>query len=273
MSTEPILIAVAPNGARKTKSDHPKLPLSSAELIETAISCLDAGAAMMHFHVRGRDGQHTLDHAVYAPVLKELEAAVGEEMLFQVSSEAAGRYRSDQQIEQMRRLAPHCLSCGLREIFSDQNDYGAGHEFCSQLYSEGVLVQYILYSPAEVEWYGNLCKEGVIPGQDHLLLFVLGRYGPIISEREELPAYISALKGNNPWMVCGFGKEEHAIMAQATQLGGHCRVGFENNQQLPNNAEAPDNSALIKLTSEMARKAGRLPGSKFFAESLHDKGK
>ncbi len=272
MSDSPLLIAVAPNGARKTKDDHPNLPLTTAELIDTALRCLDAGAAMMHFHVRDQIGRHTLDPVFYEPVLKELEAAVGERMLLQVSSEAVDRYSSAQQIDCMKRLAPHCLSCGLHEIFDDPQDYSPGHEFCAQLHREGVLVQYILYSPAEVEWYEKLCDTGVIPGREHFLLFVLGRYGAIVSEKEELAAYVSALKGNNSWMVCGFGREEHGLMAQAAGLGGHCRVGFENNQELVDGSTVSDNATLVRLTAEMADEKGRIPADKLFAESLHKKG-
>ena len=61
MSAEPCLIMVAPNGARKTKADHPALPITPAELAATASACLEAGAAAIHLHVRDRDGGHTLE--------------------------------------------------------------------------------------------------------------------------------------------------------------------------------------------------------------------
>lgn len=264
-----MLIAVAPNGARKTKRDHSKLPLSTDELIETAISCLDAGAAMMHFHVRDSFGRHTLDHNIYGPVLKELEAVVGENMLLQVSSESAGIYRPDEQIEQMKRLAPHCLSCGLREVFGDGKDYSAGHEFITELHRTGVLLQYILYSPADVVWYETLCADGVIPGKNHLLLFVLGRYDQGTGSDCQLDNYVASLKRKRPWMVCGFGQLEHDLVAQAAERGGHVRVGFENNLSLADGSLAPDNATLVRLSADQARSAGRLPGDKLFAESLH----
>ncbi|MFW2369021.1 MAG: 3-keto-5-aminohexanoate cleavage protein [Desulforhopalus sp.] len=269
MSRNPMLIAVAPNGARKTKLDHPQLPLTPSEIVTTAIDCLEVGASMMHFHVRNSDGNHTLNHAVYLPVLRELEAVVGDRMLLQVSSEAAGRYQAEEQIEQMKRLAPHCLSCGLREIIRSDRDYAAGNAFFSELHRAGVLVQYILYSPAEVEWYERLCDEGVIPGDTHLLLFVLGRYGGDTKEDYDLHSYVSALKRKSPWMACGFGLGEHAVMVQAVKLGGHGRVGFENNHLLPGGAPAPDNAALVKLTADLACLAERSTGDKTFAESLH----
>lgn len=273
MDRGPMLIAVAPNGARKTKLDHSELPLSPDELIKTAVSCLEAGATMMHFHVRDSSGKHTLDHKIYGPVLKQLEAAVGENILLQVSSEAAGRYRPDEQIEQMKHLAPHCLSCGLRELVKDRSDYTVGHAFFSELHRAGVLVQYILYSPADVEWYETLCNEGVIPGDNHLLLFVLGRYGQVARESYDLDSYVGALKRKSNWMVCGFGQLEHKIVAQAAKLGGHARVGFENNHHLPDGSNAPDNAALVKLTANVARLAGRSPGDKLFAELLHGREK
>ena len=269
MTTTPMLIAVAPNGARKTKLDHPELPLSARELIKTALDCIEAGASMMHFHVRDKYGNHTLDHTIYGPVLKELEAAVGEHMLLQVSSEAAGQYQPDEQIEQMKRLAPHCLSCGLREFVKDEKDYAAGHDFFSALHRSGVLAQYILYSPADVEWYETLCTEGVIPGESHLLLFVLGRYGQVGANSHELPNYVAALKRKSHWMACAFGQAEHTTAAQAAKMGGHARIGFENNHSLPDGSPAADNAALIQLTAGLAQKAGRTPGDKDFAESLH----
>ena len=272
MIRESMLITVAANGARKTKLDHSELPLTAGELITTARSCMEAGAGMIHFHVRDSYGKHTLDHKIYGPVLKELIAAVGDKLLLQVSSESCGMYKPDEQIEQMKRLAPHCLSCGLRELVPDRTDFAAGHDFFSQLRRAGVLVQYILYSPADVQWYETLCDEGVIPGEKHLLLFVFGRYSRAAHENHELHSYIAALKRKSSWMVCGFGEFEHTIAAQAVTLGGHVRVGFENNHLLPDSSLAPDNAAIVKLTSKLAHSAGRSLADKKIAESLHGLG-
>jgi 3-keto-5-aminohexanoate cleavage enzyme len=269
VASGPMLIAVAANGARKTKLDHLELPLTAVELIKTARNCMEAGAGMMHFHVRDSYDKHTLDHKIYGPMLKELTAAVGDKLLLQVSSESCGMYKPEEQIEQMKRLAPHCLSCGLRELVRDRKDSAVGHAFFSELHRAGVLVQYILYSPADVEWYETLCAEGVIPGENHLLLFVLGRYGQAVKEGYELISYVAALKRKKTWMVIGFGQLEHTIATQAVKLGGHVRVGFENNHFLPDGSPAPDNAGLVKLTLKLARLAGRSAGDKNFAESLH----
>lgn len=268
MTSSPILIAVAPNGARRSQQDHAALPITPLELARTAVACAEAGAGMIHLHVRDVKGNHTLEPAAYKPAIKEIEAAVGDRMLIQVSSEAAGIYDAPKQIELMKQLAPHCVSCGLREFVPDESQYETGADFFVGLDNSDTLIQYILYSPEDVRWYETLCRIGVIPGSKHLLLFVLGRYATMKPHPDFLDDYVNALKRKSNWMVCAFGEQEHQIMRRAAECGGHARVGFENNLQLPSGALAPDNAALVKVTVQSAHLAGRICGGKDFAESL-----
>lgn len=112
----PLLIAVAPNGAQHARKDHPALPPSPRELAQTAVECRDAGAAMMHLHVRNKRDLHSLDPDIYRKMLKAAHSSVGETMLIQASSEAAGVYRPQQQMAAMLALDAGCISMGLREI-------------------------------------------------------------------------------------------------------------------------------------------------------------
>ena len=269
MAEIPILIAVAPNGARKTREDHSGLPLTPLELARTACACAEAGAGMIHLHVRDNRGHHTLEPEYYRAALRELEAAVGDRMLLQVSSESAGFYRAEEQMAMMRQLAPPCLSCGLREFAGDRQGVKKAGSFFHDLYQDGVMIQYILYSAEDVQWYETLCDEGVIPGSGHLLLFVIGRYGQPSDVPGTLQPFVASLKRPSPWMACAFGQEEHRIAQEAVMLGGHIRVGFENNLQLADGSVAPDNSALVKSAVNCALSLGRSPGDRAFAELLH----
>lgn len=264
----PMVIAVAPNGARKTRKDHPALPLTCIELIETAWKCYEAGASMMHFHVRDETGRHTLAPEIYRPVLDRLKGEVGDKLLLQVSSEAAGRYGWEEQIEAMKRLAPHCLSLALRELLPNREVHEKGARFLSDLSSEGALVQYILYSPVEVKWYEQLCSEGIIPGETHLLLFVLGSYDTPQSSCNLSP-YLEQLKRKSPWMACAFGPAESIVARQAAEHGGHVRVGFENNQQLPDGKMASGNSDLVRVARKAAQDANRTIADQRDAVSVH----
>ena len=268
-----IVIAAAPNGARKTKSDHPHIPLTTKELIETAVACAEAGASMMHFHIRDRDGRHSLDPEQYRHTLTELDGAIGDRLLLQVTSEAAGIYSQPEQIEFMQRLAPHCLSCGLKEFIRSEEDIDSGSQFFSELYRAGTLIQYILYSPAEVAWFVNLCSQGVLPGSKHFLLFVFGSYfHRNDTEIASLEEYLHPLQEHPwpfSWMICGFDQHEFEAAASAAARGGHIRVGFENNCYRPDGSQAENNGEQVNYMRRLAEKSGRTSKDSRYAASLH----
>lgn len=253
----PMLIAVAPNGARRTKADHPALPLTPDELATTARLCLDAGAAMIHLHVRDEQQRHSIAKQHYVPAIKAIRTAVGDQMLVQVTSEAAGIYNRFQQMAAMTELMPASVSIALRELVPDESAFDDARRFFKRLHEAGTLIQYIIYDTGELERYQLLCREGVIPGQRHMLLFVLGRYGNKLAEPADLDGYVNLYKGNASWMCCAFGINELAIMQRAAQLGGHARVGFENNLQSADGSVVSDNSALVLAAATNALRAGR----------------
>jgi len=255
--SKPLLIAVAPNGARRTQQDHPKLPISPKELAETAAQCCEAGASMLHLHVRDKEGAHSLSAALYRAAVKEIEQAVGDEMLIQVTSEAAGRYQTSEQMSAIKELAPRCVSLGLREIVKDEEGFDDGEKFLRHLLKNGCLVQFILYGKEDIIWYKKLCANGVIPTPNNLVLLVLGRHGKQQYKESDLQDYLDLFQKKQNWMVCAFGAEESEVMRHAIQLGGHTRVGFENNLWLPNGDLASDNADLVSLTAAQAKQQGR----------------
>ncbi len=254
----PLLITVAPNGAYKQRSDHAALPLTSAELGQTAKQCLDAGAAMIHMHIRDAQGRHSLDVQGYRDAQQAVKAAVGDDMIIQVTSEAARVYKAPEQIAMVTALKPEAVSVGLREV--DQPEIGdAGlAQFFGWLAKERVMTQVIVYDVADLQRWQALRAQGVVPDAPWSLLFVLGRYsvGQTSEPRDLLP-FVMAHTGNEPWSMCAFGAGEHACATTAAALGGHVRVGFENNLLLNNGQVAPDNAALVRQVADSARVLGR----------------
>ena len=251
MAEQKVLIAVAPNGARRSRKDHPALPVTPDEIAETAAACAQAGAAMIHLHIRDERGEHSLDPVRYRQAITAVRKRVGDSMLIQVSSEAAGRFTVHEQVAAMEELAPDCVSLGLREYIRDDATIEPGAGFLQRLYHSQTLIQYILYSPDEVRWYEQLCEQGIIPGDIHMLLFVLGRCGQESARPGQLTGYLDALQRPSPWMVCAFGPEELQVMKEAIKHGGHCRVGFENNLELANGRLAKDNAELVQTTARL----------------------
>ena len=254
----PLLITVAPNGAYKQRPDHAALPLTSAELGQTAKQCLDAGAAMIHMHIRDAQGRHSLDVQGYRDAQQAVKAAVGDDMIIQVTSEAARVYKAPEQIAMVTALQPEAVSVGLREV--DQPEIGdAGlAQFFGWLAKERVMTQVIVYDVADLQRWQALRAQGVVPDAPWSLLFVLGRYsvGQTSEPRDLLP-FVMAHTGNEPWSMCAFGAGEHACATTAAALGGHVRVGFENNLLLNNGQVAPDNAALVRQVADSARVLGR----------------
>lgn len=88
---DPAIVMVAPNGARRGKSDHPTLPITVEETVGEAARCFDVGATVLHAHGRDADGTHCLDAALYRDLIARMRDRVPD-MLVQVTTEAVGRY-------------------------------------------------------------------------------------------------------------------------------------------------------------------------------------
>lgn len=255
---DPLLITVAPNGAYKQRTDHAALPMTSTELGQTAKLCLDAGAAMVHMHIRDAQGRHSLDVQGYRDAQQAVKAAVGDELIIQVTSEAARVYQAPEQIAMVTALKPEAVSVGLREV--DQPEIGEAGlaRFFGWLAQERVMTQVIVYDVTDLQRWQALRAQGVIPDAPWSLLFVLGRYSVgQTSEPKDLLPFVLAHTGNEPWSMCAFGAGEHACATTAVALGGHARVGFENNLLLNNGQIAPDNAALVRQVADSARVLGR----------------
>lgn len=248
----PIAIAVAPNGARKTHVDHPALPITPDELATCARQCVDAGAAMLHLHVRRPDGTHSLEPDDYRPAIAAVQQAVGDALVIQITTEAVGIYAPAQQMASVRALQPEAISAALRELVPDAAHEAEAARFFAELAAARTAIQYILYSADDVVRYRDLRARGVLPDTPHWVLFVLGRYSVgQRSDPSDLLPFLQAwsdggtLTAGVPWAMCAFGPREAECALSAALLGGHARLGFENNMALPDGTTAPDNAALV----------------------------
>lgn len=260
MTPEPLIVTVAPNGARRTTADHAALPMTPEAIARTAAECADAGAAMIHLHVRDRDGKHSLDCEAYQSAIAAIRATLGERIVIQATSEAAGVYEREAQMAMVRELRPEAVSLAVREIVPDAATERSGADFLARVHENGIWPQYILYDAGDVVRYADLRRRGIVPGENNFLLYVFGKYA---RDRRSAPAdllpFLRAAEEQSlidPWAVCAFGAREGACMLAATALDGHVRVGFENNLWLPDGALAPDNASLV----EQARRGGEFLG-------------
>lgn len=255
---DPLIVTVAPNGAYKQPADHPAVPITPATLATTAKACLDAGAAMLHMHIRNAQGRHSLDVEGYREAQRVVRQAVGDAMVIQITSEAAGVYQAPAQIAMVEALQPEAVSIGLREIDKPEVGEAGLQRFFTALAQRHTMVQVILYDVPDLRRWQALRASGVVPDAPWFLLFVLGRYsaGQTSSPRDLLP-FLAAHEGPEPWAVCAFGAAENTCITAATLFGGHARVGFENNLLCKDGSVAPDNTALVRQAVDAAAALGR----------------
>jgi len=253
-----IAIAVAPNGGRRSKADHPALPLSSAELAGCAAECLEAGASMIHIHVRDDAGRHCLDVERYRAAIAAIRDRVSDRLIIQVTTEALGVFTPAQQIDLVRVLHPEACSIALREIVPDASHESAFDALLVWMRRERIVPQIILYDRADLERLQDMFRRGLIPAEDIPVLFVLGRYTTNQqSSPADLQEFLQASSSFSHWSMCAFGQDEAACAVSAALLGGNVRLGFENNLRLPDGTVAANNAALINPVRESLRLLGR----------------
>ena len=248
-SATPLIVAVAPNGARLTRADHPALPITPTELAETARACKVAGASLLHLHVRDTDGRHSLDPAHYRPAIDAIRDAIGDGLILQVTTEAVGRFDRDTQMAAVRALEPEAVSLAVRELAPDAASEPVMSAFTAWMAEQDVSPQYILYDAADIDRFADLLERRVVLPHRASVLFVLGRYTTgQQSTPDDLEPFLAtwATRGLAlPWFTCAFGRQEQACALAAIRHGGHVRIGFENNRLRPDGTTAPDNAAQI----------------------------
>jgi uncharacterized protein (DUF849 family) len=159
----PLILAVAPNGARKTKADHPALPMTPGEIAREAARSVEAGAAMIHLHVRDASGGHSLDPETYRDAIAAVRRETGDRLIVQVTSEAVGRYSAAEQMAMVRALKPEAVSLALKEILPEGAEEAPVAGFLAWVAREEILPQFILYDAAELARFGELVARGIIP--------------------------------------------------------------------------------------------------------------
>lgn len=233
-------LTVAPNGARKTKADHPALPITADELAATARACQVAGAGEIHLHVRDEEGRHSLDAGRYREAMAAIqERAPG--MGIQITTEAAGVYDVAAQFACLEALRPAAASVSVREMARDAAMAARTYALAAE---SGTRLQHILYDASCIAQYLDWRARGIIHPTQSDVLFVLGQYvPPIAAQPTDLDHFLTALKPKaGTWTVCAFGQNEIACLLWAIRREGNARIGFENNLLTPSSKVLRDNA-------------------------------
>lgn len=172
-------------------------------------------------------------------------------MVIQITSEALGIYSPGEQIAVVKAVRPEAVSLALRELVPDETHEAAFADLLSWAAREKVTPQIILYDPEEAVRLDGMRRRGLLSRDDIPVLYVLGRYTPGQRSlpRDLLPFLAPDMPAFTHWSVCAFGRHEAACVTVAALLGGHVRVGFENNLWLPEGTAAGSNADLVRTVT------------------------
>jgi len=241
-------LMVAPNGARRMTSDHPAIPLTLPEIIETARDCAAVGADGLHLHLRDAAGRHLLDAGLYREALGELQSALPG-LVVQITTEAVGIYDAPHQRHVALHSGATLVSAALREM-THQTEDAMATAFYLSCAEQGIAVQHILYDTSDFDLLTRLLPDSLLRDPGLQLIFVLGRYS---RDQESAPSdlvpFTERLSDLNPeadWAVCAFGRGETACLVEAHKRGGKLRVGFENSLWHGDGRQAADNAERVR---------------------------
>lgn len=254
----PLIITAALTGAEVTREQQPALPITPDEIAEAAAECAAAGAAMVHVHARRPDGSSTQDPAVYAEIITKVRARCN--LIVQISTGGEVGMTSEERIAPVR-LKPEMATLSMGSVnFGDDvflNTPGDMRHFLEVMQAEGVVPEYEIFDSGMLATLNRWVKRGIVPPSPLHVDFVLGVPGGMAAN----PAALMFLLGDMPtgatWSVAGIGAAQLSLGALAIQLGGHVRVGFEDNIFYRKGELATSNAQLVGRMARIAAEHDR----------------
>ncbi|HTJ99918.1 MAG TPA: 3-keto-5-aminohexanoate cleavage protein [Bordetella sp.] len=273
--TTPTILSCAVTGNITSIKQHPGLPCTPEQIATACIDAARAGAAIVHIHVRHADGRPSMELAHYREVVERIRASdvdvvinltTGPGQRFvpgeddpKVAAPGTTLMRPEPRVEHVVALRPEMCSLDLNTMYSGSSvviNTPANVRIMANLIREtGTLPELEVFDSGDIHLAHDLIADGTIESPA-LFQIVLGvKYGASAT-----PATMMYLRSILPeganWAAFGIGRWEYPMLAQAWLLGGHVRVGLEDNIYIEKNKLAPDNAALVRKAAGIIQELG-----------------
>jgi 3-keto-5-aminohexanoate cleavage enzyme len=259
MST-PCIITVAITGSVPTKKDSPAVPITVPEQIESTHAAYEAGAALVHVHVRNDDGSTTSDPEKFGRFLAGIRRHCPD-MIVQFST--GGRSGMGKERGGMLHLKPEMASLTTGSVnFATmiyENHPTLIHDLATSMLANDIKPEVEIFDLAMLYNAAKLVAEGLLKPPVHVQ-FVLGIPGALPADREVLQFELAQLERMLPgatWTAAGIGRHQLVVNEWSLELGGHCRTGLEDNVRFDKQRLASSNAELVKRVAELTERFGR----------------
>jgi len=258
--TQPCIITVAITGSLPKKADNPAVPITPAEQIESTHEAFEAGATLVHLHVRNDDGTPTSSPERFADVMAGIRKHCPG-IIVQFST--GGRSGAGRERGAHLALRPDMASLATGSVNFPTRVYDNAPDLvewlAAEMKSRGIKPEVEAFDLSMIFQAAKMEQADQIAGPLHVQ-FVMGIKNAMPVDREVFEFYVRTLKRLSPhatWTGAGIGREQMTLARWSLELGGHCRTGMEDNVRLDRDTLAPSNAALVKAVVQLCEEQGR----------------
>lgn len=261
-----LIITAALTGAETTKADQPALPTSPDEIAQAAAECVKAGASIVHLHARNPDGSSTQSRDVYAQIIEKIRNRC--DVIVQVSTGGAVGMTAAERLEPVM-LKPEMLKPEMATLSMGTVNFGGDvfmnhpadmEKFALAMKEHGVKPELEIFDAGMLATANRWIAKGLLADNAHFD-FVLGVPGAMPGTAESLMFLRSQLPAKASWTVAGIGSAQLRLGVMAIALGGHVRVGFEDNIYFRKGELASSNAQLVERIAAVGRLMDRPPAN------------
>lgn len=253
---DPLIITCAPVGAELTPEQTPHLPYTPEKLGETAAAIRAAGASIVHIHCRNDDGTNTHDVARFREAFEAVRAK--SDLIVQFSTGGAIGMTPEERASVLE-LRPEMatLTCGSVNFGDDifENSFPIMRGILKKMNEFGVRPELEIFDKGHLANAKRLAKEGLMHFPQHVD-FVLGVPGAMEASVPNLCELVEDLPPDCTWSVAGIGRMQLPMAMAAIAMGGHVRVGLEDNI-FYSKGRLATNEELVARIGRIAEEAGR----------------
>ena len=268
---EKLVITAAICGAEVTKEMNPAVPYTVEECAKEAKSAYDAGASVIHLHVRWDDGTPTQDKGRFKEVMDAIYKLCPDVIILPSTGGAVGmtldeRLQPTELNPEMATLDCGTLNFGGDDIF--ENTENTIKYFGQRMIERGIKPELEVFDKSMIDMAIRLQKKGFIKTPMHFD-FVMGVNGGISGELRDFAFLAGSLPAGSTYTVAGVGRYEFPVAVYSILSGGHVRVGFEDNLNLAKGVPAKSNGELVEKVVRLAHELGREIASPAEARAIY----
>lgn len=256
-----LIITAAICGAEVTKEQNPAVPYTVEEIVREAKSAVDAGAAIVHLHVRHDDGTPTQSHERFQECEEAIYKACPNVILIPSTGGAVGMTPDERldstnttPIPEMATL--DCGTCNFGDEIFD-NSMPTMRAFGKRMMEKGIKPEYECFEMGHLDTILTMARKGEVPGAPMQFNFVLGVPGCTPATVDNLCWLVNKIPAGSTWTATGIGRHAFQMAAPAIVMGGNVRVGFEDNLYIERGVLAKSNGELVDKVVRMAKELGR----------------